>query len=267
MNEQRTAYGSIRKKSSRRSRVAGILSIVFVYGIAIPLLSFNGLNYIYPPPEEKSILIDFSAEMEEIKTEQGRQPRSEEVDLEKPVELVQKSESPVEAPVPNQAPASEPDNFGDVDVPAPEPEKPVINQKALFPGMGKKPADSSSPHSASSATPTFKAGQSDGNAKNSATIEGRSNAHLQGREVVGGLVKPDYQVQEKGIVVVQIWVDIYGNVVNATPGMPGTTVTDKKLWTEARNAAMRTHFTKLDKITNETPERQEGTITYIFELK
>ena len=50
-------------------------------------------------------------------------------------------------------------------------------------------------------------------------------------------------------------------------GAPGTTVDDKDLWNEARNAAMRTRFTKVDKITADTPQLQEGTITYIFKLK
>ncbi len=256
-----------RGQSSNASKIAGISLTLLTYAILVPLLSFKGLSYIYPPPEETSFLLDFSSDMEPVKADYGEQAQSETVDTEKPVELVQKSESPVEAPVKEQPRESAPDNFGDVQVPAPEAEKPVINEKALFPGMGKKVSEASSPHSAKTSTPTFKAGQSDGNAKDRAPIEGRSNAHLQGREVVGGLVKPDFKIQEKGIVVVKIWVDVYGNVVNATAGMPGTTVVDKTLWKEARNAAMKTHFSKIDKITESTPEKQEGTITYIFDLK
>lgn len=265
--DEKKAYLKMREKSSRKSRIVGISLTVLVYAIMIPLLSFKGLSYIYPPPEETSFLLDFSTELEEIKADYGKQPRSEEVDLEKPVELVQKSESPVEAPTKTQPQESQPDDFGDVDVPSPEPPKPEINKKALFPGMSKKPADNTSAHAASTSTPTFKAGQTDGNTVNNTITEGRSNAHLEGREVVGGLVKPNYKVQERGRVVVQIWVDVYGNVVNAIAGMPGTTVNDKTLLTEARNAAMKTHFSKLDKITETTPERQEGTITYIFDLK
>ena len=41
----------------------------------------------------------------------------------------------------------------------------------------------------------------------------------------------------------------------------------KKMPTEARNAAMRTHFTKLNNITETTPELQEGHIIYYFTLK
>ena len=68
-------------------------------------------------------------------------------------------------------------------------------------------------------------------------------------------------------MVVSIWVDVYGNVRNAIAGAPGTTIDDKTLWSEARNAAMKTHFTRLNNITESTPELQEGKITYIFKLK
>ena len=97
--------------------------------------------------------------------------------------------------------------------------------------------------------------------------ESRSNAHLQGRKVDGQLVAPNYKRQESGVVVVSIWVDVYGNVQKAIPGAKGTTVKDANLWSEARSAAMRTHFTKIDKIEEDTPPLQEGTITYIFKLK
>lgn len=245
----------------------GIGLTALVHICVLTVLLTNGLTYLYPPPEETSFLIDFTEqEQTMIETEAGEEPASEEVDPEEPVELTQESESPVEADVPNTAPESEPDRSGDVEIPAPEPEKPVINQKALFPGMGKKNGDASAPHSAKESKPSFKDGQADGNARNGET-EGKSNAHLQGRKVVGGLVKPEFDRQESGVVVVTIWVDPYGNVRNAVAGAPGTTVTDKTLLTEARNAAMKTHFSKLTNITQDTPELQEGRITYIFKLQ
>ncbi|MBQ4026194.1 MAG: energy transducer TonB, partial [Bacteroidales bacterium] len=64
-------------------------------------------------------------------------------------------------------------------------------------------------------------------------------------------------------VVVKIWVDQYGKVQKAVPGADGTTVTDRALWTAARNAALETGFT----MSSSAPALQEGTITYIFNLK
>ena len=81
--------------------------------------------------------------------------------------------------------------------------------------------------------------------------------------MVGTLPRPSYNAQLEGTVVVRVKVDQYGNVTEAVPGVEGTTVTDSRLWTEARNAAMKAHFnTKAD-----APVVQTGTITYIFKLQ
>ena len=93
--------------------------------------------------------------------------------------------------------------------------------------------------------------------------EGAPNAHLKGRSTLGALPKPSYSVQNEGIVVVDIWVDNYGNVQKAIAGGQGTTVTDKSLWAAARAAAMKAHFNQ----SMDAPALQQGTITYIFKLK
>ena len=80
---------------------------------------------------------------------------------------------------------------------------------------------------------------------------------------MGNLPRPVYNVQESGIVVVDIWVDNYGNVAKAVPGGDGTTVLDKTLLNAARNAAMETHFN----MSADAPAMQQGTITYYFNLK
>ena len=79
----------------------------------------------------------------------------------------------------------------------------------------------------------------------------------------GGIKLPVYKEQESGVVVVDIWVDNYGNVVKAVPGGDGTTVMNKALLAAARNSALETHFN----VSAEAPAMQEGTITYYFNLK
>ena len=79
----------------------------------------------------------------------------------------------------------------------------------------------------------------------------------------GTLPRPSYPVQATGTVVVDIWVDNYGNVQKAVAGAEGTTVTDKDLWNAARKAALGAHFN----MSAEAPAMQKGTITYIFRLK
>ena len=261
-------YMEKRRKSSLYSSVAGVIVAGAIHLTALLCLSFNGLTYIWPPPEESSFIIDFTEEIEVVQPQYGKEPVAEQVDKEKPVELVRRSESPVKDEIPNETPAQTPDNFGDVEVPDPQPDttKPKFDPRAAFPGMSRNESSAGTPFVASESSPRFAEGQSDGNSRN-ASDEGKSNAHLEGRRVDGYLAEPKYLKQESGIVIVTIWVDIYGTVKNAVAGAPGTTVDDKDLWNEARKAAMSTHFTKVEKITADTPQLQEGTITYIFKLK
>ena len=261
-------YMEKRRKSSLYSSVAGVIVAGAIHLTALLCLSFNGLTYIWPPPAESSFIIDFTEEIEVVQPRYGKEPVAEKVDKEKPVELVKRSESPVKDEIPNETPAQTPDNFGDVEVPDPQPDttKPKFDPRAAFPGMSRSESSAGTPHVASESSPRFAAGQSDGNSRD-ASEDGKSNAHLEGRKVVGSLETPNYPGQESGIVIVTIWVDIYGIVQNAVAGAPGTTVDDKDLWNEARKAAMSTHFTKVYKITADTPQLQEGTITYIFKLK
>ena len=249
-----------REKEAKVSTTTGIVLTVAVHLVVLLSCAFTGLKYIYPPPEEQTFLIDFEEdEPQQIRRQRlGRQPQAEDVDKTKPVELIQRSESPIKSDRTNKTAEAKPDDFGDVEVPAPKEE---INKNALFPGMSKK--DSSlAPHGAEKAGDKFKEGAPDGNTSKG-TAEGKPNAHLKGRNVLGALPVPVYKVQNEGIVVVDIWVDNYGNVQKAVPGGQGTTVTDKTLWNAARVAAMNSHFNQ----DANAPQQQHGTITYIFKLK
>lgn len=254
-------------RQDRNNKIANIIGVgltVSLHAAAVALVSFSGLKYIYPPPQEQSVLIDFSevAEMQ-VQEIHGTAPQAEEVDRSRPVELAQKSESPEVAERENLTTETKTDDFGDVDTPAPEPkEEPKLDPRAAFPGMAKKDTTLTAQHGADKSSEEFKAGQSDGNTRTGRT-DGKPNAHVKGRRLVGNLPSPVYNVQESGIVVVDIWVDNYGNVVKAVPGGDGTTVVNKVLYAAARNAAMDTHFN----MSNDAPAMQEGTITYYFNLK
>jgi TonB family protein len=76
----------------------------------------------------------------------------------------------------------------------------------------------------------------------------------------GGLVKPDYSVDDYGTVVVDILVNAKGDVVEATIGK-GTNTPNTNLRNEAVRAARRTKFNEVSSVTN-----QKGTITYKFNL-
>lgn len=134
------------KKSERYSTLSGVVLTVTLHALAFVFVSFTGLKYIYPPPEEKSILIDFSEDIVEPQQYKGAEPMSDEIDLQNPVKLAQRSESPQESNSPNLTPETTPDDFGDVPVPVPETEsKPALDPRASFPGMARKTLPSRQP--------------------------------------------------------------------------------------------------------------------------
>ena len=254
-----------RERQEKVSRWTGIGLTVAVHVAIALILIFYNLTYLFPPPPEMSFLVDFTDEEEEVakilETPEGREPEAENVDPEKPVELVQRSESPHVSTKPNLTPATKPDPHGDVEVPTPKQEEPALDPRASFPGMAKKDTSLTAPHSSSEASQTFKPGQSDGNIKEGKTT-GSASASVKGRTAVGSLPKPAYNAQNDGKVVMRVKVDQYGNVKEAYLD-DGSTTNDKELVNAARNAAMKAKFN----VDFSAPVIQDGTITYIFKLK
>ncbi len=253
-----------RGKQENRSRVTGA-ALTAVMHIALLVCCFlTGFTYLDPPPpEQEQILIEFDEpEIEKPRqTWNGSRPQAYEPDPTKDINLVQRSESPVEGTKANEAQESVVDDFGDVEVEQPKREK-EINRKALFSAADNKTnKDTLAAQTARDVSDALKAGHASGNTKTGKT-DGEPNAKLAGRSVNGTLPKPSYGVQESGKVVVDIWVDQYGNVQKAVAGAEGTTVTDKTLWQAARKAALGAHFN----MSAEAPALQKGTITYIFKL-
>ena len=77
----------IRQKRERNALITGIAMTVVLHACALVLVSFTGLKYIYPPPQEQSMLIDFT-EVEEPAVQEltGQEPTAEEIDLERYLE-------------------------------------------------------------------------------------------------------------------------------------------------------------------------------------
>ena len=141
-----------RKRTEDRSKISGITLTVLLHAAAICLISFSGLKYIYPPPEETSFLIDYAEEEEvQVKPVFGREPQGEDVDKEKDVELVQRSQSPNESVAQNLTPATKPDDFGDVQTPEPP------REEVPSSGPGSPRAIPRPPRPTAPPTPTWKA--------------------------------------------------------------------------------------------------------------
>ena len=258
-------YRQEREKQEKLSRVSGGILTVAAHIVLAACLFITGFTYLDPPPPEKTpILIDFS-EPEIQKPEQvwnGTKPKVATPDPAKPINLVQESEAQMEGSKANEAPEATVDDFGDVETPEPVREKP-IDRRALFHAADNNTEkDTLAPQTAREPSEDLKAGHASGNTRTGET-SGEPNARLVGRSVNGTLPRPSYGVQASGKVVVKIWVDQYGSVTKAQPGVEGTTATDKSLWQAAYKAAMGAHFN----MDASAPVQQVGTITYIFNLR
>ena len=258
-------YKKERAKQTKISRMSGGILTVVIHASLVACFFVTGFKYLDPPPPEKTpIIIDFS-EPEIEKPKQvwnGTRPQVAKPDPAKPINLVQQSEAQLEGTKSNEAPETTVDNVGDVEVPEPPREKP-IDRRALFHAANNNTTkDTLAPQTAREVSDALKAGHAAGNTKTGETA-GEPNARLVGRSVNGTLPRPSYNVQKSGKVVVAIWVDNYGQVQKAVAGVDGTTVSDKTLWQAARKAALGAHFN----MSADAPAMQEGTITYIFNLK
>lgn len=244
--------------------IAGIVLTMIVHLAVIATGFMSGLKYMYPPPVEQAMLIDFSEAEAEIPEQEitSSQPSATEAKPEEDIKLVQASQAQETGTKANEAPEAVNDDFGDVEKPQPPREK-EIDRRALFHAPDNKTAkDTLAAQTAAKVTDALKAGHAQGNIRTGNTDD-EPVAHLEGRQVLGGLQKPDFTVQQAGKVVVKIKVDQYGKVLEAVPGAQGTTVTDKTLWEAAKKAALNASFN----MSSDAPAVQEGTITYIFKLE
>jgi len=257
-------YRETRKKRERNANVTGIVVTVAVHAVIIIFGSFSGFKYIYPPPEEKSILIEFETEsvQDPLNAKSSVQPRALDANPEEPLNLVKRAEAQFEGKKANEAPEATVGPDGDVEVPEPPREK-EINRRALFHSADNKTEkDTLAPQTSYQPNDKLSEGHASGNAKDGKTV-GEPNARLKGRTVLGGLPSPTDNIKAEGKVVVQIFVNQYGEVTKAVAGAEGTTVANAELWAAARAAAMKAHFN----MAADAPVLQEGTITYNFKLK
>ena len=259
----RRHYMHERQRQQTRSIISGGALAFVINGMLVAGLCMGGFTYLDPPPPEKEqILIEFD-EVEIKKPRQrrdGTKPRAEEPSKE--IKLVQQSEAQNIGTKTNEAQESTVGDKGDVEVPEP-PRKKEINRRALFSAADNKTQkDTLAAQTAREVTDALKAGHALGNTKTGESM-GEPKANLKGRTLNGTLPRPSYPVQATGTVVVDIWVDNYGNVQKAVAGAEGTTVTNTELWNAARKAAMGAHFN----MSADAPAMQKGTITYIFKLK
>jgi len=190
------------------------------------------------PPEEI---------IEEPKEEVEPEPVKEEIIEEEP------EEETIDSTFVTEEPAEE--------VPVEDP-KPVVNQKALYPGSSKStegtnqgvtegPGDQGKPQGAKDSDKYD--GQGGKGNGISFSLGGRGSKYLD---------KPTANFKEQGTVVVDIWVNRQGVVTKAQVKSKGTTVLDPNLRKIAVDAAKNSTFTA----DPSAAELQRGSITYNFIL-
>lgn len=149
--------------------------------------------------------------------------------------------------------------------PVEEPKKPAINSGALMPG---KPNTGGQGNTNTAGNQGVLTGNPNGggtggtgtNPNGPGSGKGGISLKLDGR-AAKTLVKPRYNEQEDGTVVVKITVDRNGKVVNATTdGVRGSTTTNKNLHAAAIEAARNSSFN----LKADAPPEQIGYITYTF---
>lgn len=261
-------------------RQYGILGTALAHLVLLVLLLFAVLRLPEPLPNQGGLLINFGdvesagGPTEPALSDASSQPvqavqppaESEEgimtQDFEKAPAVKKEAEKKTEKkPVPKTEPKTT-----TAPVTKPVEKAPVVNSRALYSNKGKgsttetgtsegiyKGSGNMGNPTGSPESDNYSAGVGGGTGIVS-NLNGRNPLHLQ---------KPDFNILKEGIVVVEITVGRDGKVINATPGVKGSTIVDNTLYAAARKAALQSKFNLKD----DAPERQTGTISYHFKLQ
>ncbi|MDO3624904.1 energy transducer TonB [Mucilaginibacter sp. BT774] len=142
-----------------------------------------------------------------------------------------------------------------------KPAKPTLNQNALYKG---KPTGGTGNGDGTTNTPGNQGSPNGSNLSNNynGTGSGNGGLALANRSWVSRPTVDDNH-RTTGVIMVQIQVDKNGNVVSATPGAKGTTVSDYELFNRCKEAALNAKFNPSDN----APDLQVGYIKFTFRVK
>ena len=266
----------------------GIIGTILFHMMVLAFILSFGLTTPLPLPAEEGILLDFGDSkigmgenlqestvtpkvlpspapipVEKIEEEQNMTQDFEEAPvIEQKKEVVEKKKE--DTPKPVEQPKQE-------EVIEPVKEEPVVevrkaNQNALFPGNTNSTSTQNSNQGDSNQEGGNK-GVQDGevgvnNYDGTQSGGGGVSFSLNGRTRVN-LPKPNYNINEGGIVVVQISVNREGVVTSAVPGVKGSTTLNEALLNAAKKAALNARFNRKP----DAAATQSGTITYVFKLQ
>jgi len=267
------------KDQDKNKNLSALAGTLIFHGMLIILLLFLALKTPLPLPEEQGVEVNLGSSDEgsgnqppgQVNEAKAAVPAPSKPEETKPVKGEEKlltddsEDNPSIAPakkkpVPKKENKPVPEKPVNSSKPA-EPAPPTVNPDALYKpssgsssggqsqGITGKPGDQGKPEGDPHLADYSGTGGSGGGV----------SFDLGGRGALS-LPKPSYDSREQGKVVVTVWVDRNGNVIDARDGAKGTTISDSHLRKIARDAALKAKF----KADPDAPEKQTGTITYNF---
>ena len=255
--------------SAKKDKRKGILGTILFHGLLLVAFLFMGLTYQIPPPPEEGISINFGfsdeglGEIEPESTEETTEIVEEEV-IEQQIESTEEIVTQSETETPAVEKTEEKEKVVKKEDPKEEvieEEKPEVNKKALYPGK-KKNENQSEGEKGGEGNQGVVDGDPNSDVYDGGGIGEDGTAYQLGGRKVEFKAKPIYNLQVEGKVVVAITVDRLGNVINATPGIKGSTTLNKQLLQRAKTAALKTKFDPKQT----APKNQQGKIIYYFSL-
>lgn len=138
--------------------------------------------------------------------------------------------------------------------------KPVVNQKALYKGTSSNKTGTNQGISEGPGDQGKPQGFKDSDKYDGRGGKGNGPSFFLGGRGSKYLETPPTKFDERGTVIVDIWVDREGNVKRAQVKAKGTTVVDPSVRQIAIDAALNSTFVK----DAQAVELQRGTITYTF---
>ncbi|HMI05491.1 MAG TPA: hypothetical protein VK541_23585 [Pedobacter sp.] len=142
-----------------------------------------------------------------------------------------------------------------------KPSKPVINQNALYKGKSNKGTGGGD------GTGTTPGNQGDKDGDPLATNYGEGGSGFGETPIplrrFTNLVTPQDDGQKTGKIAVRIKINKAGVVVDATPGVKGTTLNDRELWQKCKTAVMGASLSQSDA----APDIQIGIVIFNFKVK
>ena len=278
-----------------KEKLIGVIATVLLHALAVLLLYFLVLDPP-PAPEEQGVevmIMEVEPEVEELEEPEYQEIPNALADASAPADPAPESQTDAAPALPvDPAPVEDPINTQEIEksvvVKKDKPKEPK-KKKPLTPEMLEKQREEAERKkrereealrrqavnkevSGAFGSVNKMKNQKDGNdtGKTKGKTGGKAIDSGKGVSVrvgnrklgAGGLIKPNYNKQAEGKVVVNVTVDPSGNVVRASINAGLSDTSNSGLRNAALAAARKTKFNEIEGVDNET-----GTITYIFRLK